>query len=339
MFEPNGAMIDLGGKAPAFLPAQEATLLPDAKVQDVLEIGQQVEVEIIRNADPEAVTVSIRRILTEQAWAQIAKVFDEAANIEATVVRIIKGGCLVRVLGLQAFLPGSQVVGGPPTEDLMGKKLLCKILKLEPGESFMVSNKNAEFEDQLASLVEGRVVDGTVSAVKPFGVFIDTGALSGLLHISQVSNTFLTPENLETTFPLRSKVKALIISVDIPNRKMALSTKKLEKEPGDMLKDPQAVYEHAEEAAALFREQVQMEKDAIFKLKEEDVLDMFGLDLDFKPAAAEIDAAPAAAVAPVAPVAAVPPVAPKAPVAQDGAAGTETSASDAHAAEAPPGGE
>merc|ERR1719353_2523272 len=120
MIDQDGASIDLGGKAPAFLPAQEATLDPDAKIEDILEIGQEVEVEIIRNADPESVTVSIRRILTEQAWAQVAKVFDEGANVEATVSRIIKGGALVRVLGLQAFLPGSQVVGGPPTEDLVG---------------------------------------------------------------------------------------------------------------------------------------------------------------------------------------------------------------------------
>jgi small subunit ribosomal protein S1 len=333
----DGATIDLGGKAPAFLPTEEATLDPDTKIQDILELGQQVEVEIIRNADPESVTVSIRRILTEQAWEHVGKVFDEGGNIEATVSRIIKGGALVRVMGLQAFLPGSQVVGGPPTEALLGKKLLCKVLNLEPYEKLMVSNKNAVLEDQIALLVEGSVVEGTVTSVKPFGAFIDTGVVSGLLHISQISTgQFLKPPDVERIFPLGSKIKALIMSVDIPNRKMSLSTKNLEAEPGDMLKDPQAVYEHAEEGAALFRERVQMLKELkeqdeallAAQLKENDsVMDI--LDAEFTPAAPETDAAPAAREAPVAPVPAVPPMAAVPPVARpnapvDGDAGTET---------------
>jgi small subunit ribosomal protein S1 len=97
-------------------------------------------------------------------------------------------------------------------------------------------------------------VIGTVRGIKPYGAFIDIGGVSGLLHISEISHDHIdTPHSV---FNVNDEVKVMIIDLDAERGRISLSTKQLEPEPGDMVKNPQVVYEKAEEMAARYREQV-----------------------------------------------------------------------------------
>ena len=100
----------------------------------------------------------------------------------------------------------------------------------------------------------GEVVIGVVRGIKPYGAFIDIGGVSGLLHISEISHEHIeTPHNV---FNVNDEVKVMIIDLDAERGRISLSTKQLEAEPGDMVKDPQLVYAKAEEMAAKYREQL-----------------------------------------------------------------------------------
>jgi small subunit ribosomal protein S1 len=100
----------------------------------------------------------------------------------------------------------------------------------------------------------GEVVIGTVRGIKPYGAFIDIGGVSGLLHISEISHDHIdTPHSV---FNVNDEVKVMIIDLDAERGRISLSTKQLEPEPGDMIKNRDRVYDMAEEMAAKYREQM-----------------------------------------------------------------------------------
>mmetsp|Transcript_16675 Transcript_16675/g.40641 ORF Transcript_16675/g.40641 Transcript_16675/m.40641 type:complete len:156 (+) Transcript_16675:836-1303(+) len=122
----------------------------------------------------------------------------------------------------------------------------------------------------MANLSRGDVVDGLVKALKPYGAFIEVGGMSGLLHISQIS--FKRIEDLEKVLQPGMQVKCMIIDHDKVNGRIALSTKTLEKEPGDMLTDPQTVFDNAEETAQEYHRKMEEERQAREKTARDIVL-------------------------------------------------------------------
>ena len=104
----------------------------------------------------------------------------------------------------------------------------------------------------------GEVVIGTVRGIKPYGAFIDIGGVSGLLHISEISHDHIdTPSSV---FKVNDELKVMIIDLDSDRGRISLSTKQLEPEPGAMVKNPDLVYDKAEEMAAKFREKMMAEQ-------------------------------------------------------------------------------
>ena len=99
-----------------------------------------------------------------------------------------------------------------------------------------------------------------MTAVKPYGAFVDVGGMSGLLHISQISCDHIS--SVETVMPVGSTIKCMVISQDKGKGRVALSTKTLEEEPGDMIKNPSKVYENAEEVAVKYQERIAAERKA-----------------------------------------------------------------------------
>lgn len=118
---------------------------------------------------------------------------------------------------------------------------------------------------------------GFVTGIKPYGVFIDVNRFQGLLHITQITHVRIP--NAEAVFSIGDKIRVMILSYDRTRRRLSLSTKKLEMNPGDMLKDPKMVYEGADLMAAKFREQVAMAEAAI-KEEEEKLAAQSNVDFD-----------------------------------------------------------
>ena len=99
----------------------------------------------------------------------------------------------------------------------------------------VVSHRKAVVDSQIHDLSVGSVLKGVVTAVKPYGAFVDIGGMSGLLHISQISCDHIS--NVESVIPVGTTIKCMVISQDKGKGRVALSTKTLEQEPGDMIKD------------------------------------------------------------------------------------------------------
>lgn len=263
-YDNGGCIVDIGAKASAFLPVAEAALVQDqgANIENLIDIDAEREFEIISEEDENGqLLVSVRRIQYREAWDKVAARQTEDDVFEAEVIAVNRGGAICLVEGLRAFLPGSHLTGQLPTEDLIGQTLPLKFLEVnQEGNKLVVSNRRAVVEQQMSDLSRGDIINGLVKALKPYGAFVEVGGMSGLLHISQISYDRI--EDLEKVLQPGMQVKCMIIDHDKVNGRIALSTKTLEPEPGDMLRDPAMVFEKAEETAARYHERMEAERKA-----------------------------------------------------------------------------
>jgi len=289
-YDKGGCIVDIGAKASAFLPLQEAALIQDmgSSIESLVETDVEQKFQIISEEDENGqLMVSIRRIQYREAWEKVAAKQDTDEAFDAQCVSVNRGGAIFLVEGLRAFLPGSHLTGRLPDDDLVGQTLPLKFLEVnEEDNKLVVSNRRAVVEAQMENLSRGDVIDGIVKALKPYGAFVEVGGMSGLLHISQISMDRIN--DLEAVLQPGQKLKCMIIDHDKANGRIALSTKTLEPEPGDMIKDPERVYELADETARMYLEKQDAErkkreasaKDIVLGLG--DALDDLGMDNDSK---------------------------------------------------------
>jgi len=278
-YEPSGTMVDIGVKSSAFVSLQEMALVKPTKPEGILEIGESYEFVIISREDENGqLMLSRRRILYQQAWEQVAQLYADDAVVEAEVVAVNRGGAMMQVEGLRAFLPGSHFLAGQnPTEEFVGKKLEVKFLDVDKElNRLVVSHRKAIVDSQINNLSVGSVLKGIITAVKPYGAFVDVGGMSGLLHISQISCDHIS--DVSAVLPVGAEIKCMVISQDKAKGRVALSTKTLEAEAGDMIKNQAKVFENAEETAAKYQERIEAER----KAREEAAQDViFGLESVF----------------------------------------------------------
>lgn len=278
-FEYQGALVDIGAKSAAFMPLREAALIPSGDISTSVEIDENREFQIISDEDENGqLLVSIKRIEYGKAWEHVAAQQVEDKAFDGEVLAVNRGGAIVNVAGLRAFLPGSHLCGALPTEEIIGQNFRLKFLEVnQETNKLVVSNRRAVVEDQMKELARGDVVQGVVKAIKPYGAFVEISGMSGLLHISQISYDRI--ENLEAVIQLNTVVKCMIIDHDKVNGRIALSTKTLEPEPGDMLKNPEMVFEQAEATAAKYHERMEAERKAREEAAKDIVMGL-GEDLD-----------------------------------------------------------
>merc|ERR1712176_1525893 len=151
------------------------------------------------------------------------------------------------------------------SDSMLGKKIPLKFLEVnQQANKLVVSNRRAVIEHSMASIKRGAVYDGTITAVKPYGAFVEIMGMSGLLHISQIS--YDRVENLEASLSTGMAIKCMVIDHDKAAGRIALSTKTLEPEPGDMLRDPEHVFALAEETAAKYHARVEAESSPVNRL-------------------------------------------------------------------------
>lgn len=254
-----GAYIDVGGKSMAYCPAAELSIAKVSRPTDVIEPDSVREFYVLRGertGDP-GLVLSLKRLEMEVAWARLRQYMEEDVTVKATVDAVNRGGILVDLENIRGFCPGSQLARRVQSfDELIGQEMDFKIIEVDEEKSrLMLSNKRAAAGEATAAFSVGDVVDGFVISVKPYGAFVDLGGgASGLLHISQISHDRIL--NVDKVLSEGDKIKVMILSQDRERGRVALCTKKLEPNPGDMLRDPALVYSKAEEMAALFKERV-----------------------------------------------------------------------------------
>jgi small subunit ribosomal protein S1 len=184
----NGVAIDIGFKSEGLVPLVE---FPN---MDELKPGDEVEVflESVENKEGQLV-LSRKHADFIRIWERITKAYESGEILHGKITRRIKGGLVVDLMGLDAFLPGSQIDVKPVRDfdQFLGKTMELRVVKINhPNENVVVSHKvlvEAEMHEQrsaiLGSLEKGQVLEGTVKAITDFGVFVDLGGVDGLIHI------------------------------------------------------------------------------------------------------------------------------------------------------------
>jgi small subunit ribosomal protein S1 len=243
----NGAYVDIGGKSSAFLPIEEAALRTIANLSEVVPLEEEREFLIIREQDANGqVTLSLRQLELQQAWEELTQMRESGKVLQVRVSGANKGGVTVDVQGMRGFIPRSHLINRDDIEGLIGQALTVSFLEVDQErEKLVLSQRLATQSSAFSQLQIGQLVEGKVSSIKPFGVFLDMEGISGLLHIKQVSQKYI--ENLSQVFSPGQILKAMVIDLDESRGRISLSTRILENYPGEMVDKMADVMDTAEE--------------------------------------------------------------------------------------------
>lgn len=235
---PKDVVINIGYKSEGVVPKTEFRYTNDLKVGDRVE----VYIDDIENADGQ-LTLSHKKARALNAWEKINQVHNDDIIIQGYVKCRTKGGLIVDVFGLEAFLPGSQIDVKPirDYDVYVGKNMEFKVVKINHEfKNVVVSHKvllEEELEQQkkdiISKLEKGQILEGTVKNITSYGVFIDLGGVDGLIHITDLSwGRINHPEEVVT---LDSKINVVVLDYDDEKKRIALGLKQLTSHPWDQL--------------------------------------------------------------------------------------------------------
>ncbi len=233
-------VINIGSKSEGVVPSNEFRYNPD------LKIGDTVDVYIETQEDKYGQLVISHKIArVHSAWNKVNEVLKTGEVITGFVKCRTKGGLIVDVFGLEAFLPGSQIDVKPirDYDVYVGKNMEFKVVKInQEFKNVVVSHKaliEAELEEQkkqiISGLEKGQVLEGTVKNITSYGVFIDLGGVDGLIHITDLS--WGRVNHPEEVVSLDEKLNVVILDFDDEKKRIALGMKQLQPHPWDSL-DP-----------------------------------------------------------------------------------------------------
>jgi small subunit ribosomal protein S1 len=231
-------VVDIGFKSEGIVPVNEFS----NKVIENLRPGDEIEVFLDRVEDREGqLILSRRKADILQAWENIEKAHETGEIIEGFIQRRIKGGMVVDIFGIDAFLPGSQIDVRPVRDfdAYVGKTMEFQVVKLNmQAENVVVSHRaliESDLEEQreeiLESIESGQVLEGIVKNITDFGVFIDLGGVDGLLHITDLS--WGRVEHPEEIVKLDQRMNVAVIDFDENSKRVSLGLKQLQPHPWD----------------------------------------------------------------------------------------------------------
>ncbi|MCI5930420.1 MAG: 30S ribosomal protein S1 [Prevotella sp.] len=231
-------VVNIGYKSDGIIPASEFRYNPD------LKIGDKVEVYVEDQEDKHGqLVLSHKKARLAKSWEDINKAMENNEVIQGYIKCRTKGGMIVDVLGIEAFLPGSQIDVHPirDYDVFVGKTMEFKVVKInQEFRNVVVSHKaliEAELEAQkkeiISHLEKGQVLEGTVKNITSYGVFVDLGGVDGLVHITDLSwGRVSVPHEVVA---LDQKIKVVILDFDEEKKRIALGVKQLTPHPWDSL--------------------------------------------------------------------------------------------------------
>ncbi len=234
------AIIDINAKSEGVISLNEFRYNPD------LKIGDKVEVLIdIREDKSGQLVLSHRKARTIMAWDRVNAAHDKEEVVNGFVKCRTKGGMIVDVFGIEAFLPGSQIDVKPirDYDQYVGKTMEFKVVKINHEfKNVVVSHKaliEADIEEQkkeiIGQLEKGQVLEGVVKNITSYGVFIDLGGVDGLIHITDLSWSRINHPN--EVVELDQRLNVVILDFDDNKSRIQLGLKQLEKHPWEALSD------------------------------------------------------------------------------------------------------
>ena len=240
----DGALVDIGYKAEGFIPSTEFRNWSEAQVGDNVDVF----LEAIENENnmPE---ISLSKANFIKSWEKITSEYGEGSIIKGLMKHRVKGGIIIDLNGVEAFLPGSQIDIGPVKnmDEFIGKEYDLKILKINQDRKNIVVSRRELLEesrkDRRSALLKEMEVDqirkGIVKNITDYGAFIDLGGVDGLLHITDMSWGRIShpSEMLE----LGQEIEVMILDIDFEKERVSLGLKQKSKNPWDEVESKYAV--------------------------------------------------------------------------------------------------
>jgi small subunit ribosomal protein S1 len=226
--------VDIGFKSEGSVPATEFTNLKELKVGDQIEVF----LESVEDKDGQLV-LSRKRADFMRVWEQVVRSFEKGEVLRGRCVRRTKGGIVVDLLGLDAFLPGSQIDVRPVRDfdAFIGKEMDFRVVKVNhPSENVVVSHKilveqelSSQRQTILGSLEKGQILEGHAKAITDFGVFVDLGGVDGLVHITDLSWGRISHPS--EVVKLDQTVNVVVLDFDQEKKRISLGMKQLMPHP------------------------------------------------------------------------------------------------------------
>lgn len=240
-------VVNIGYKSDGIIPASEFRYNPDLKVGD--KVGVYVESQEDKNGQLE---LSHKKARLQKSWDNINKAMEGDEIIQGYIKSRTKGGMIVDVFGIEAFLPGSQIDVHPirDYDIFVGKTMEFKVVKInQEFRNVVVSHKaliEAELEAQrkeiISHLEKGQILEGTVKNITTYGVFVDLGGVDGLIHITDLSWGRVSDPH--EVVELDQKINVVILDFDQEKKRIALGLKQLTPHPWDSLDQNLKVGDH-----------------------------------------------------------------------------------------------
>ena len=236
----DNVIIDVGFKSEGTIPKSEFS------DEEQLQVGQEVEVVLESVEDQEGnLVLSKARADFLRIWQKVLSAHETGDIIQGKIIKRIKGGMVVDLIGMEAFLPGSQIDIRPirDFDALVGQTMDFKVVKVNiPTENVVVSHKvliEEEISDQrkaiLESLERGQILEGVVKAITDFGVFVDLGGVDGLIHITDLSwGRINHPSEI---VKLDETLKVVVTDFDEAKKRISLSLKQLLPHPWEKIEE------------------------------------------------------------------------------------------------------
>ena len=240
-------VVNIGYKSEGIIPRSEFRYNPE------LQVGDTVEVYIENQEDKKGqLILSHKKARAARSWDRVNAALDNNEIVKGFVKCRTKGGMIVDVFGIEAFLPGSQIDVKPirDYDTFVGKTMEFKIVKInQEFRNVVVSHKaliEAELEAQkkeiISKLEKGQILEGTVKNITSYGVFIDLGGVDGLIHITDLSWGRVSDPN--EVVKLDEKINVVILDFDDEKKRIALGLKQLTPHPWDALDSELKVGDH-----------------------------------------------------------------------------------------------
>ncbi|MBO4811084.1 MAG: 30S ribosomal protein S1 [Prevotella sp.] len=240
-------VVNIGYKSDGIIPATEFRYNPDLKEGDIVEV-------YVESAEDKKgqLLLSHKKARLSKAWDRVNAALDNEEVVQGFIKCRTKGGMIVDVFGIEAFLPGSQIDVHPirDYDQFVGKTMEFKVVKInQEFRNVVVSHKaliEAELEAQkqeiISKLEKGQILEGTVKNITSYGVFVDLGGVDGLIHITDLS--WGRVEDPKKVVELDQKINVVILDFDEEKKRIALGLKQLTPHPWDALDADLKVGDH-----------------------------------------------------------------------------------------------
>ena len=233
--------VNIGYKSDGFIPKSEFDYTADTNPEDMVKVGDEIEVEVVKVNDGEGnVLLSHKNVETKKAWERFIQSAGDGDTVyDAVGKEVVKGGVIADINGIRAFVPASQVSTRyvEKLDEYVGKPMRLAIIEVDDKKKRVVASQKkvllaeaeAKKKELWQSLEPGMKVKGIVRRLTDFGAFVDIGGIDGLVHVTEMA--WGRVKHPSDVFKIGDEIEVLILSVDPEKERVSLSYKQLQPKP------------------------------------------------------------------------------------------------------------